>query len=187
MTAEDATMPDRAHQLSVLISAASMHGATAEIAQAIGQVLSGQGLTVTVTPPGEVGALEGYDAVIIGSAVYTGHWLAPAKELVNRSRETLTGRPVWLFSSGPVGDPSGKLARSMNQDPVDLPAMLEASHARGHRIFAGKLDRKVLTRPQRAALLVFRGLEGDFRDWAEIRQWAGSIAAELTPAGSPQQ
>src|SRR6266536_2861184 len=98
----------------------------------------------------------------------------------------MAGRPVWLFSSGPVGDPSGKLAKSMNQDPVDLPAMLEATHARDHRIFAGKLDRKHLSLPQRAALLVFRGLEGDFRDWAQIRQWADSIAAELTLAGSPQ-
>jgi hypothetical protein len=35
--------------------------------------------------------------------------------------------------------------------------------------------------------LVFRGLEGDFRDWAQVRQWADSIAAELTLAGSPQQ
>ncbi len=186
MAAEDATAPDRAHQLSVLISAASEHGATAEIAQAIAQALSGQGLTVTVIPPGEVHGIDGYDAVITGSAVYMGHWLGPAKELVNRFGDALAGRPVWLFSSGPVGDPSGKLAKSMNQDPVDLPAMLEATHARDHRIFAGKLDRKHLSLPQRAALLVFRGLEGDFRDWAQIRQWADSIAAELTLAGSPQ-
>lgn len=187
MTTEDATAPDRADQVSVLISAASMHGATAEIAQAIGQALVGHGLTVSVISPGEVRAIDGYDAVIIGSAVYTGHWLGPAKELVNRFGDTLDGRPVWLFSSGPVGDPSGKLAKSMGEDPVDLPAMLEATHARDHRMFAGKLDRKHLSLPQRAALLVFRGLEGDFRDWAQIRQWADSIAAQLTPAGTPQQ
>jgi menaquinone-dependent protoporphyrinogen oxidase len=54
-------------------------------------------------------------------------------------------------------------------------------------MFAGKLDRKVLSRPQRAALLVFRGLDGDFRDWAEMRQWANDIAAQLAPASSYQQ
>jgi menaquinone-dependent protoporphyrinogen oxidase len=75
----------------------------------------------------------------------------------------------------------------MGKDPVDLPAMRTASHARDHRMFAGKLDRKSLSRPQRAALLVFRGLDGDFRDWAETRQWADSIAVQLMLASSPQQ
>jgi menaquinone-dependent protoporphyrinogen oxidase len=148
--------------------------------------MSGQGLCVTVIPPGEIRAIDGYDAVIIGSAVYTGHWLAPAKDLVNRFADELAARPVWLFSSGPVGNPSGKLAQAMGKDPVELPGMLQATHARDHQMFAGKLDRKVLSRPQRAALLVFRGLDGDFRDWVQIRQWADSIAAQLTPAGSLQ-
>jgi hypothetical protein len=30
--------------------------------------------------------------------------------------------------------------------------------------------------------LVFRGLEGDFRDWADLRQWADGIARQLAPA-----
>ena len=180
--ADAAEATDRAHNRRVLVSAASQHGATAEIAQAIGQTLAGQGPTVAVIPPGDVRSLDGYDAVIIGSAVYMGHWLDPAKELVNRFHDALTGRPVWLFSSGPVGKPGSKLAQSMDQDPVDLPGMLEATHARDHRRFAGKLDRKVLSLPQRASLLVFRGLNGDFRDWADIRQWAEGIAQQLALA-----
>jgi menaquinone-dependent protoporphyrinogen oxidase len=182
MTAEDAEAPDRAQKPRVLVSAASRHGATAEIAQAIGQALSEQGLTVTVISPGEVHSLDGYDAVIIGSAVYMGHWLEPAKGLVTRFHKALIDRPVWLFSSGPVGRPSSKLAQSMDQDPVDLPGMLEAAHPRDHRRFAGKLDRRVLSLPQRASLLVFRGLNGDFRDWADIQQWAEDIAQQLALA-----
>jgi len=182
MTEAAAEPAGRAHVARVLVSAASQHGATAEIAQAIAQALAEQGLAVTVIPPGDVGSLDGYDAVIIGSAVYMGHWLDPAKELVNRFHDALTDRPVWLFSSGPVGKPSGKLAQSMDQDPVDLPGLLEATRARDHRRFAGKLDRKVLSLPQRASLLVFRGLNGDFRDWADIRQWAEGIAQQLALA-----
>jgi len=172
----------RAHAPRVLVSAASRHGATTEIAQAIGQVLSGQGLSVAVIAPGDVRSLDGYDAVIIGSAVYMGHWLDPAQELVNRFRVALADRPVWLFSSGPVGKPSSKLAQAMDQDPADLSAMVEATHARDHRRFAGKLDRKVLSLHQRAGLLVFRGLDGDFRDWVGIRQWADGIARQLALA-----
>jgi menaquinone-dependent protoporphyrinogen oxidase len=182
MTEAAEEVTDRAHVPRVLVSAASLHGATAEIAQAIGQVLSEQGLAVAVIPPGDVGGLDGYDAVVIGSAVYMGHWLDPAKELVNRFRDALTGRPVWLFSSGPVGKPSSKLAQSMDQDPADLPGMVEATRARDHRRFAGKLDRKHLSLPQRASLLVFRGLEGDFRDWDDVRQWAEGIARQLALA-----
>jgi len=43
--------------MKVLVTAASMHGATAEIAQAIGQALSEQGLTVTVLPPEDVASV----------------------------------------------------------------------------------------------------------------------------------
>jgi menaquinone-dependent protoporphyrinogen oxidase len=49
-------------------------------------------------------------------------------------------------------------------------------------MFAGKLDRKHLSLPRRASLLVFRGLNGDFRDWADIRQWAEGIARQLALA-----
>jgi menaquinone-dependent protoporphyrinogen oxidase len=181
MTVQSAAQTDRAREVKVLITAASLHGATSEIAAALGEELSGQGLSATVIPPEAVNDVESYDAVIIGSAVYTGHWLAPAKDLVHRYLDVLASRPVWLFSSGPVGDPSGKLSQAMRKDPVDVAALSTATRARGHVMFAGKLDPKMLSRPQRTALLIFRGLNGDFRDWSAIREWARSIAQELTP------
>ena len=133
--------------MKVLVTAASMHGATAEIAQAIGRELSAQGLTVTVLPPEDITSVEEYDAVVIGSAVYVGHWLDAAKDLVNRCRDALVTRPVWLFSSGPVGDPAGKLARAMDTDPADAVSIRVATGALDHQMFAGRLDRKLLTRP----------------------------------------
>jgi menaquinone-dependent protoporphyrinogen oxidase len=90
--------------MKVLVTAASKHGATAEIGATIGEVLGGeQGLDATVVPPEEVAAVDGYDAVVLGSAVYAGHWMAAAKELVDRAGSALAGKPVWLFSSGPGG------------------------------------------------------------------------------------
>lgn len=170
--------------MNVLVAAASQFGATAEIAQAIADELArGDGLDVTVTRVEEVEGIDDYDAVVLGSAVYTGHWLAPARELVERAGDALARRPVWLFSSGPVGDPSRKLVQRMGADPVELPAVRERTNAREHRMFAGKLERKNLSAPQRAALALFRGLDGDFRDWREIRAWAGSIRDDLDPKG----
>jgi hypothetical protein len=46
-------------------------------------------------------------------------------------------------------------------------------------MFAGKLEKQNLSCPQRAALTVFRSLQGDFRDWTEIEQWASGIADSL--------
>jgi menaquinone-dependent protoporphyrinogen oxidase len=120
--------------------------------------------------------------VVIGSALYTGHWLDPAVEFIERNCDALARRPVWLFSSGPVGDPAGRLAGATRRDPVEIAPIEAVLGARGHRIFAGRLDAKGLSRGQRASLLVFRGLEGDFRDWEEIRQWARMIADELSGA-----
>jgi menaquinone-dependent protoporphyrinogen oxidase len=92
--------------MRVLVTAATKYGATAEIAAAIAEVLDEHGLEATMLSPEEVKGVDGYDAVVIGSAVYAGHWLKPARELVERhATTTLAGRPVWLFSSGPVGDP----------------------------------------------------------------------------------
>ncbi len=167
--------------MKVLVTAATKYGSTTEIARAIGEVLAERGFDTTVVPPEEVGSIEDYDAVVLGSAAYAGHWLEPAKELVERSGDALAARPVWLFSSGPVGDPSRKMVQKMGEDPVDVAEILAATKARDHRVFAGKIDRKNLSFPERAMLMAFRGLEGDFRNWAEIKEWASGIADALGP------
>ena len=169
----------------VLISAASRHGSTTEIARAIGNTLITKHIAVDIVPPAAVDSIEDYDAVILGSAVYEGHWVAAARDFAIRLRDPLAARHVWLFSSGPVGDPSRKLVRSMEQDPADVTRIKQDISVRGHQMFAGKLDPQALSIAQRASLLVFRGMRGDFRDWAVITQWADGIAADL--AALPQR
>ena len=187
MAIRETSRPDRGDDRhAVLVTAASRHGATAEIAEAIGKTLAGHGFAARVIPPGEVSDIDGYDAVILGSAVYAGHWLDAATDLVRRCRADLAARPVWLFSSGPVGEPTGKLAQAMANDPVELPAIRAATGARDHQMFAGKLDRKSLSVIQRAVLLAFPGLNGDVRDWDKITQWADGIAGQVA-APSPRR
>jgi menaquinone-dependent protoporphyrinogen oxidase len=166
--------------MRVLVSAASKHGATAEIAERIGAVLRRSlaqrdpEVEVVVRPAHEVGRLDGFDAFVLGSAVYMGHWLEAARDLVRRNAETLTGRPVWLFSSGPIGDPPRP-----DEQPVDVGEATAATRARDHRLFAGRLDKQRLGFGERAMVLAFRAPEGDFRDWAAIEAWAGGIADVL--------
>jgi menaquinone-dependent protoporphyrinogen oxidase len=165
--------------MNLLVTAASQQGATRGIAEAIGRTLRARGLDATVAEPAELVDVAAYDAFVIGSAIYMGRWLEPATAFVQRFAPTLAQRPVWLFSSGPVGDPGRKLVQKMTADPVELPELLALTGAREHRIFAGQLTGKGLSGPQRLSLLIFRGIEGDWRDWTAIEQWAGEIADSL--------
>lgn len=170
--------------MTVLVTAATKHGSTRQIAEAIGAVLTERDIAVHVLAPEEVHDVAQYEAVVLGSAVYAGHWLPSATALVDRGSSAWKGRPVWLFSSGPVGDPAHSLTQKMGADPVDLPKVRATTGARAHRMFPGKLDPKDLPLLQRTALSLFRGMKGDFRDWDAIRTWAADIAEALhqTPA-----
>jgi menaquinone-dependent protoporphyrinogen oxidase len=160
--------------MKVLVCGASKDGATSEIAQAVADVLSQRGCQVRVLPPEKVGGVEEFDAVVLGSAVYMGQWMKPARELAERSAGALAARPVWLFSSGPAGEPAKPAG-----NPVDVTKILQATTARDHQIFTGKLARKHLSFPDRAMASAIRAQEGDFRNWAQIRAWATGIADTL--------
>lgn len=87
-------------------------------------------------PLEEVGPIGGYDAAILGSAVYAGHWLKPAKELVACLAGDLSDRPVWLFSSGPMGEPP-----KPEEDPVDV-ARSSSPHMPGTTAFSPARSRR---------------------------------------------
>lgn len=161
--------------MTVLVTAASKHGATFEIAERLALEISACGQTAVCLRPDDVADIDGYDGVVLGSAVYAGHWLKPATELVDRLAPQLQERRVWLFSSGPVGEPDPK----PDGDPVDVAEVVAATGALEHRILPGKIDRAVLGFAERAIVRALRVPDGDFRDWDAIRHFAAQIAAEL--------
>ena len=162
--------------MTVLVTAASEHGATHEIASRIGADLAEQGLGVEVANPNEVQELAQYDAFVLGSAIYLGQWLKPATSFVAAHADELSHRPTWLFSSGPiVGDPP-------EPDPHDAAkgdALAETVHAREHKLFAGKLDKSKLNWCEKIAVRCAHAREGDYRNWPAIDEWAAAIAREL--------
>lgn len=160
--------------MRVLVTAASKHGATDEIAQAIAASLTERGVEVTVERPDGVGSVDGYDAVVLGSGVYAGHWLAEAKGFADRHRAELRERPVWLFSSGPLGDPL-----QPSGDPVEVAPLTERLEAAGHRLFGGRLERAELNLAERAIVKLVRAPYGDYRSWPDVAEWARQIVGEL--------
>lgn len=163
--------------MKILVSAASKHGATYEIADRIAETLAARGLDVTVARPDQVDIPE-YDSIVLGSAVYAGHWLKEARRLADRIAAGGRRHQVWLFSSGPIGDPP-----KPDEDPVDVASLIDSLDARGHKVFAGRLEKSRLTFAEKAVMVALRAPEGDFRDWDAVSAWADEIADSL--AGTP--
>jgi menaquinone-dependent protoporphyrinogen oxidase len=163
--------------MNVLIVAATRHGSTLEIAQEIAVGLATGGASVEIRGPEEVRSLLGFDAVVVGSAVYAGQWLSPAKAFVDRFLPDLQERPVWLFSSGPLGDPPLPA-----EDPAGVKAIIDAARPKQHRIFAGRLNRSELGLVEKVVVATVRAPDGDFRDREAARAWGREIADSLTPA-----
>jgi len=166
--------------MKVLVTAASKHGSTAEIARVIATVLRKADIETEVIAPEAVSSLTGYDAVVVGSAVYAGHWLGPAREFVLRYELELADLPVFLFSSGPIGDPPRPA-----QDPTDMIELDEATGAVDHQVFAGRVTRSQLNAFERLVTMVVHA-DGDFRPWDDIADWANEIARFLKGAQVPE-
>jgi menaquinone-dependent protoporphyrinogen oxidase len=169
--------------MRVLVAVASRHGSTYEIAELIGRTLGERGLDVVVAPVEEIDDVGQYSAVVLGSAVYVGKWLEPARRFVDAHAVELAARPTWLFSSGPIGAPP----KPEGEKAVEVGTILASTGAREHRIFAGKLDRSRLGLGERMVVRAVRAEEGDFRELDEVAAWASTIARELTSSAEIAQ
>ena len=165
--------------MTVLVTAASRHGATFEIAERIGSDLEKRGVDVEVKKLGDVAGVDRYDAVVLGSAIYFGNWQKEARSFVAAHAGELAQRPTWLFGSGSVtGDPPvGDDPDAMRPSVVET--LVSSTHAREHKLFAGKLDRTKLSLPERLPIRMAKAREGDWRDWQDVDEWAAGIAREL--------
>jgi menaquinone-dependent protoporphyrinogen oxidase len=159
--------------LRVLVTAATRHEATGEIAEAIAAGLAKRGVEAEARPITEVGDVDGYDAVVLGSAIYVGRWLTEAGRFAERHAATLASLPVWLFSSGPIG------AHAPEWECADAATLAQTTGARAHRVFAGRIERARLGFAERLVARAAAPRDRDDRDWLAIDEYAAEIAAEL--------
>lgn len=172
--------------MKALVAYSSKYGFTKGIAEFIAKKLQEQGTEAEVLQVDAVHNASGYDAFVIGSAVYMEHWMKDATEFVLQNKEALASRPVWLFSSGPLGtqtkDPQGRDLRVISE-PKEISEFRKTIHPRDHRVFFGAFDRKKLGFKDRlvAMMPAARALfpEGDFRDWNDIEAWTTNIHRAL--------
>ena len=174
--------------MRVLVAYATRHGGTAGIAERVAAALTAAGLSAEARPVSDVSDVVPYDAVVLGGAAYMFHWLKPAVTFCRRHRAQLAERPVWLFSSGPLGtdlvDKEGNDVLETSR-PKEFDELTHLLHSRGEHVFFGAYDpdappiglaeRFVHHIPAARTALP----SGDFRDWTAIDAWAAQIAAEL--------
>ncbi len=161
--------------MTILVTYASKHGSTEEIAERIAATLRRSGIKTDLQPVEAVHDVEPYAAVVLGSAIYYGSWLKEAREFVHRYEAALATRPVWLFASGPLGVE----VKDAEPQPKEFAEFQQSIMPRDPRVFFGALDYSQLSFMERMVVKGVRAPDGDFRDWNAIEEWAESIAHAL--------
>jgi menaquinone-dependent protoporphyrinogen oxidase len=160
----------------VLVTYGSKRGGTAEIAEWIGEALRADGLAADVIPAASVTDVGPYDDFVIGGALYAMRWHKAARRFARRYRDTLAGRPVWLFSSGPLD----RSAEDRDIPPVRGVTRIAARiGVRGHATFGGRLTEEP---GGRIVTAMAKKSAGDFRNREDVTAWGRSIAEALRPA-----
>lgn len=161
--------------MRVLIAYGTKMGGTAGIAETLGQTLTDEGFDVDVRAARQTASVAGYDAVIVGGALYAFRWHRDARRFARRFRKELSTKPVWLFSSGPLDDS----ATESDIPPVRaVEKAMRRIGARGHKTFGGRIPADAKGFP---ASVMARDNAGDWRDPADIARWAHKIAVALQP------
>jgi menaquinone-dependent protoporphyrinogen oxidase len=162
--------------MRVLVTWGSKRGGTEGIARTVGETLRLQGLDVDVLPPREAANATGFDAVIVGGALYGNQWHHAAWRFVKRRLCDLRRVPVWFFSSGPLGDSS---EREDIPPTLQVQTLMERVGALGHVTFGGRLAPDARGFPASA---MAKKHAGDWRNETRIREWATDIARALPGA-----
>lgn len=161
--------------MKALVVYGSKRGGTQGLAEMLGDAFVEQGLEVTVRSAADrTRDLDSFDLIVVGGALYASTWHKDARRFVRRSASSLHGKPLWLFSSGPLGEDAAEAATLGPTSGVE--DLMKASGARGHRTFGGRLARDAKGFPASA---MAKRLAGDWRDPAEVRLWAKEILAEI--------
>lgn len=161
----------------VLVAYGSRNEATAGIAEAIAATLREDGHEAEARPAASVDDLAAYDAVVLGGSLYLNRWQRDARRFARRLGPQLRDREVWFFSSGPLD------ATASAQEIPPVPGVLHAMSrvgAHGHTTFGGRLSPRA--RGRLARTMSEHGLDGDWRDFEQIRGWAHGVATYLLRA-----
>lgn len=172
---EEITSGENSMNQKVLVTYASKAGSTMEVAQAVAKELNNRGFTVDVRPVKQVTSVDGYTAVVVGSAVRIGSPLPEAVKFIEKNAPALSKLPVAFFTVHLMNmgdDDTSRKARLAYLDPARKLVTLKHE-----AFFAGVGDMSKVSFFEGLIGKMVKSPEGDFRDWKAISGWAQSIFA----------
>ena len=168
----------------IIVAYASIHGSTQEVAECIAETIREQGVIVDLQPASKVKTLEGYQGVILGSALYIGHMNKHALNFLSRFKNMISnGIPIAIFAGGPL---------KLEDDPQEIQGMLYQDLAKypwlkpvSVELIGGKFDPSRGVKFPWNLLPAVKNMEAsDIRDWNAIKKWAVNVSEQLLPAWS---
>lgn len=157
--------------MKVLVAYATKYGSTGEVAEKIGEVMKSKGAEVKVANIRDKPDPRGFDAAVVGGAVYIMMLNGKTKGFVAKHRKTLKEIPVAYFVvSGTMKDDTpenrekiGKKLNPMirNVAPVDV------------ALFGGAFD------PAKGPKMMAEESAYDYRDWDAITAWAEGLVSKF--------
>jgi len=159
--------------MNVLVAYASRHGGTKDIAERLALRLADHGHEVAAREIDENPAPRGFDAVILGSAVYMGHWLKSARHYLDEHLDELAERPLFVFSSGPV------VRDDQAEEPAEIAELLARLGPVEHVLFGGRLEEDELSFGEKLVVKLVGAEFEDIRDFDVIDSWADAVAEKL--------
>jgi menaquinone-dependent protoporphyrinogen oxidase len=161
----------------VLIAYTSVTGSARDTALEIEQALDKLGVPSEAREIENIGNLDGYRAVIVGSPIRDGEWLPAAVDFVRENAATLTTLPVFFF-----------LVAMMMHDDTPEHAQTALNYLKPVRkilepvevgLFPGKFLPEELSAIAESHLRAKGFPEGDYRDWDAVNLWAAHVAQLL--------
>lgn len=158
---------------NILVCYATRYGSTGDIARIIGKELEAAGFHVAVDSIADVKDPGNYDAIVIGSPLYMGKWLAEARDFVSRFRHSLQERPVAVFSVGySLKDRTMEHLKSGEDALVPIRLFITPLST---GFFPGKVDPDRMSPADKAVVRLSGVTPGDFRDEDIVRSWAREL------------
>lgn len=180
-------------QEEILVAYASRSGSTEDVAEAMGVTMEAADMKVDVKPMANVESISEDTAVVIGVALYAGHFPHEFRRFIERFRRELGNVRPWIFVLGPTENEQRHFAAAEEQARKEL-AKYPWLHTADVRVLGGRLDPKHLRLPFPFSLILKvpgnpmrKAKVSDIRDWGFIRRWAEAIAESVKRGKTAQR
>ena len=160
---------------TILIAYGTVAGSTKEVAQAISEEMQNAGAQVDVKPVENVKTIDGYDGVVVGTAVRMFHILGKTRRFLRRHKKDLQDIPVAYFLVClTMGE---ETPENIEQAKKYAQPMINTKEPVSLGLFGGCIDHEKLN--DFFGKTMKSVPEQDHRDWEKISEWGRETLSNL--------